>query len=186
MAAAWAGRVLAIALVGFALFGQRSSGSFISLYWLWLLVIAGFIWIQSTQAIKAAKIRERLPTVSARSLSRKAIPVAANVPVSEAVRRAQEAGARALVIVDHENTPNALVSEAAVLATPEERRPWIEVGSLARTLSPEMVLSASLSGMDLLKAVQQAPASEYLLIEPSGQVFGVLAAADLDLAFAGV
>jgi hypothetical protein len=49
-----------------------------------------------------------------------------------------------------------------------------------------MVLSASLSGMDLLKAVQQAPASEYLLIEPSGQVFGVLAAADLDLAFAGV
>jgi len=186
MAAAWAGRVLAIALVGFALFGQRSSGSFISLYWLWLLVIAGFIWIQSTQAIKAAKIRERLPMISARALSRKAIPVTANVPVSEAVRRAQEAGARALVIVDHENTPTALVSEAAVLATPEERRPWIEVGSLARTLSPEMVLSANLAGMDLLKAVQQVPTSEYLLIEPSGQVFGVLAAADIDMAFAGV
>lgn len=186
MAAAWAGRVLALVLVSFAVLGQRNSGSFISLYWLWLLVIAGFIWIQSTQAIKAAKIRERLPLVSARSLSRKAIPVAANVPLSEAVRRAQEAGARALVIVDHENTPTALVSEAAVLATPEERRPWIEVGSLARTLNPEMVLSANLSGMDLLKAVQQAPTSEYLLIEPSGQVFGVLSTADLDLAFAGV
>ncbi len=186
MAAAWAGRVLAIALVGFALFGQRRSGSFISLYWLWLLVIAGFIWIQSTQAIRAAKIRERLPMVSARSLSRKAIPVASSVPLSEAVRRAQSAGARALVIVDHESTPTALVSEAAVLATPEERRPWIEVGSLARSLNPEMVLSADLSGMELLQAVQQAPSSEYLLIEPSGQVFGVLAAADLDLAFAGV
>jgi Zn-dependent protease len=186
MAAAWAGRVLALVLVGFALFGQRNSGSFISLYWLWLLIIAGFIWIQSTQAIKAAKIRERLPMVSARALSRKAIPVAASTPLSEAVRRAQEAGARALVVVDHENTPTALVSEAAVLATPEERRPWIEVSSLARTLSPEMVLSANLSGMDLLKAVQQAPTSEYLLIEPSGQVFGVLATADLDLAFAGV
>ncbi len=186
VAAAWAGRVLAIALVGLALFGQRSTGSIISLYWLWLLVIAAFIWIQSTQAIKAAKIRERLPAVSARTLSRKAIPVAASLPLAEAVRRAHEVGARALVIVDHENTPTALVSEAAVLATPEERRPWIEVGSLARTLSPEMVLSANLSGMDLLKAVQQAPTSEYLLIEPSGQVFGVLAAADLDLAFAGV
>jgi Zn-dependent protease len=186
MTAAWAGRVLALLLVGLALFGQRGSGSFISLYWLWLLVIAGFIWIQSTQAIKAAKIRERLPLVSARGLGRKAIPVAASVPLSEAVRRAQEAGARALVVVDHENTPTALVSEAAVLATPEERRPWIEVGSLARSLGPEMVLSADLSGMDLLKAVQQAPASEYLLIEPTGQVFGVLAAADLDLAFAGV
>jgi Zn-dependent protease len=186
MAAAWAGRVLAIALVGLALWSQSQTGSFLNLYWLWLLVIAGFIWIQSTQAIKAAKIRERLPMVSARALSRKAIPVAANLPVSEAVRRAQETGARALVVVDHENTPTALVSEAAVLATPEERRPWIDVGSLARSLSPEMVLSANLSGMDLLKAVQQAPSSEYLLIEPSGQVFGVLAAGDLDMAFAGV
>ena len=185
MTAAWAGRVLAIGLVVLALAGQQN-GSFLGLYWLWLLVIAGFIWIQSTQAIRAARIRERLPALSARTLGRPALPVQANVPLAEAVRRAQAAGARALVIVDHENTPTAVVSESAVQATPEERRPWIEVGSLARSLSPELVLSADLSGMDLIKAVQQAPASEYLLIEPSGQVFGVLAAADLDLAFAGV
>jgi Zn-dependent protease len=187
IAAAWAGRVLAIALVGLTLYGQQSSpGSFFSLYWLWLLVIAGFMWIQSTQAIKAAKIRERLPAVSARRLARRAIPVAANVPLAEAVRRAQAAGARALVIVDHENTPTAIVSEAAVQATPEERRPWIEAGSLARSLEPDMVLSADLSGMELLQAVQQHPATEYLLTEPTGQVYGVLAAADLDIAFAGV
>ena len=49
-----------------------------------------------------------------------------------------------------------------------------------------MVLSADLSGMDLIEAVQRSPASEYLLVEPSGQVFGVLATADLDHAFAGV
>jgi len=184
IAAAWAGRALAIALVGLALFGQRNA--VLSLYWLWLLFIAGFIWIQSTQAIRAARIRERLPAVSARTLARRAIPVSASLPLAEAIRRAQAAGARALVIVNHENTPTAIVSEAAVQATPDERRPWIEVGSLARTLGPDVVLSANLSGMDLIKAVQQAPASEYLLIEPSGQVYGVLASADLDLAFAGV
>lgn len=186
IAAAWAGRVLAIALVGLTLFSQQNQGSFFSLYWLWLLVIAGFMWIQSTQAIRAAKIRERLPMVSARRLARRAIPIAANVPLAEAVRRAQVANARALVIVDHENKPTAIVSEAAVQATPEERRPWIEAGSLSRTLEPTMVLAADLSGLDLIKAVQQAPASEYLLVEPSGQVFGVLAASDLDVAFAGV
>ncbi len=185
IAAAWAGRVLAIALVGLTFFSQQSTGVF-SLYWLWLLVIAGFMWIQSTQTIKAAKIRERLPMVSARRLSRRAIPIAASLPLAEAVRRAQAAGARALVIVDHENTPTALVSETAVQATPDERRPWIEVGSLARTLEPGMVLSADLSGMDLIKAVQQAPSSEYLLVEPDGKIFGVLAASDLDVAFAGV
>ena len=187
IAAAWAGRVLAIVLVGLTLYSQQSSaGSFLQLSWLWLLVIAGFMWIQSTQAIKAAKIRERLPAVNARRLARRAIPVTANLPLAEAVRRAQAASARALVIVDHENTPTAIVSEAAVQATPEERRPWIEVGSLARTLDPNMVLPADLSGLDLIKAVQQAPATEYLLIEPSGQIFGVLATSDLDIAFAGV
>ncbi|MGI9008364.1 MAG: site-2 protease family protein [Streptosporangiaceae bacterium] len=185
-AAAWAGRVLAILLVALALFSQHNGGSVFNLAWLWLLVLAGFIWIQSTQAIKAARIRERLPAVNARGLARPAIPVPASLPLAEAVRRAQEAGARALVIVDHEGTPTGLVSESAVLATPEERRPWIDVGSLARSLSPELVLPADVTGMDLIKAVQQAPASEYLLIESSGQVFGVLAAADLDLAFAGV
>ena len=115
IAAAWAGRVLAIALVLLAIFSEQSSStSVFNLYWLWLLVIAGFMWIQSTQAIRAAKIRERLPNVSARRLARKAIPVAANLPLAEAVRRAQAAGARALVIVNHENTPTAIVSEAAV------------------------------------------------------------------------
>src|SRR5262245_48501793 len=85
MTAAWAGRVLALILVALALLGQRRSGSFISIYWLWFLVIAGFIWIQSTQAIRAAKIRERLPMVSARALGRRAIPVLASVPLAEAV-----------------------------------------------------------------------------------------------------
>ena len=86
---------------------SSSAGSFLSLYWLWLLVIAGFIWIQSTQAIRAAKIRERLPMRQRARAEQAGDPVAANVPLAEAVRRAQAAGARALVIVDHENTPTA-------------------------------------------------------------------------------
>ena len=185
--AAWAGRVLAIVLAGLALAGLGAPRSnFLSLFSIWFLVIAAFIWLQSTQAIKVAKVSERLPLVSGRKLARRAIGVPASTPLAEAVRRAQAAGARALVIVDHEGTPTAIVSESAVLATPDERRPWIETGALARTLEPGLVLSADLSGMDLIRAVQQAPASEYLLIEPTGQIFGVLATDDLNLAFAGV
>jgi hypothetical protein len=39
--------------------------------------------------------------------------------------------------------------------------------------------------MALIEAVRRSPATEYLLVEPSGQVYGVLAASDLDHAFAG-
>jgi hypothetical protein len=40
--------------------------------------------------------------------------------------------------------------------------------------------------MELIDAVRKTPATEYLLIEPSGAVYGVLATSDLDQAFAGV
>jgi Zn-dependent protease len=187
VAAGWAGRVLAVALIllPIALTGGHLSTLITSSAWLWLVIIAAFMWLQSGQAIRSAKVRERLPGIQARALARRAIPIPASLPLAEAVRRAEEAQARALVVVDHEETPIAIVNEDAVIATPAQRRPWIEAGSLARTIEPGMVLSADLSGMDLIDAVRKVPASEYLLIEPSGQVYGVLAATDLDHAFVG-
>jgi Zn-dependent protease len=186
IAAAWAGRGLAVALVAvpFLVFGRRLSLTNTLL--LWPVFIAIFMWISSGQAIRAAKVRDRLPGLQARRLARRAIAIPGNIPLAEAIRRADEAQARALVVVDHESTPIAIVNETAVMATPPQRRPWIEVGSLARALEPGIVLAADLSGLELIEAVQRAPATEYLLIEPSGQVFGVLATSDLDRAFAGV
>jgi Zn-dependent protease len=191
VAAGWAGRVLAVAIILVPLFITVFTGGTVgslvdNSYWLWLVLIAVFMWMQSGQAVRAAKVRERLPGIQARTLARRAIPIPAATPLAEAVRRAEEAQARALVVVDHDAQPIAIVNEDAVIATPPQRRPWIEVGSLARTIEPGMVLSADLSGMALIDAVRKVPASEYLLIEPSGQVYGVLAATDLDHAFVGV
>ncbi len=182
--AAWSGRVLAVLLVGVTL--ASPSGTFgLEGYGLWLVIIAVFMWMSAGQALRTARLRERLPALQARTLARRAIPIPASLPLAEAIRRADLAQARALVVVDHDSKPIAIVNEGAVIATPEQRRPWIDAGSLARTLDPDMILSADLSGMDLLEAVRRAPASEYLLVEPSGQVYGVLATADLDHAFAG-
>jgi len=40
--------------------------------------------------------------------------------------------------------------------------------------------------MALLDAIRRAPATEYLLVDSTGQVYGVLATRDLDQVFAGV
>jgi Zn-dependent protease len=188
IAAGWAGRVLAVLLivVPLALYHGQFQSLLTSTYGLWLAFIAIFMWMQAGQAISAARVRERLPAVSARALARRAIPIPASTPLAEAIRRADAAQARALVVVDHDSNPIALVNEDAVIATPEQRRPWIEVGSMARAISPGMILPADLSGIELIEAVRRTPASEYLLIEPSGQIYGVLVATDLDHAFAGV
>lgn len=185
--AAWAGRLIAVALIAVPVGWNLANGQSTDLTsMIWLVAIAAFMWMGAGQSIKATRLRERLPGVRARRLARKAIPIPADLPLSEAVRRADEASARALVVVDHENTPIAIVSESAVMATPPQRRPWIEAGTLARKLDPSLVLPADLSGMALIDAVRKAPASEYLVVEPTGQVYGVLAASDLDGAFAGV
>lgn len=187
IAAAWSGRVLAVALLVVPLTLAMTRGQNQNLMSIaWLAVIAAFMWIGAGQSIKATRLRERLPGIQARRLARKAIPIPADLPLAEAIRRADETNARALVVVDHENTPIAIVNESAVMATPPQRRPWIEAGTLARKLDPGLVLSADLSGMALLDAVRKSPASEYLVVEPTGQVYGVLTASDLDGAFAGV
>ena len=185
LGAAWAGRVLAAALliVPFVLFARNSNSNAV-FDTAWLAVIAAFMWLGAGQAIKVTKVRERLPGLQARVLARRAIPIQASLPLAEAIRRADAAQARALVVVDHEDKPIAIVNESAVMATPPQRRPWIEAGSLARSLDESLVLPADLSGMALLEAVRKSPASEYLLVEPSGKVFGVLATEDLDHAFA--
>jgi len=184
--AAWAGRVLALGLlaVPFA-FGVTGVGGIIVAEVL-LVVIAAFVWTGAGQAIKATRFRERLPALQARRLARKAVSVTADIPLAESLRRADENQARAVVIVDDEDKPIGILNETAVMATPPQRRPWLETGALARTLEPSLVLPADLSGMALLDAIRRAPATEYLLVEPSGQVYGVLAARDVDHAFAGV
>ena len=187
IAAAWAGRALAVGLFVLVLappVESRIGGDMITV--VWLAVIAAFMWTGAGQAIKATRVRERLPALQARKLARKAVSVAADTPLAEAIRRAEDKQARAVVVVDRDDKPIAILNEAAVMATPPQRRPWIEAGALARTLEPSLVLPADLSGMALLDAIRRAPASEYLLVEPSGEVYGVLAARDVDLAFAGV
>jgi len=186
IAAAWVGRILALALLPIPFFfsGGLAGGDIVSM--IWVLAIAAFMWTGASQSIKATRFRELLPGLQARRLARKAISVSATTPLAEAIRQADATGARAVVVVDHDSRPIAIVNEAAVMATPPQRRPWVDTGSMAKSIDPSLILNADLQGMALLDAVRRAPATEYLLVEPSGQVVGVLAARDLDQVFAGV
>ena len=181
--AAWVGRGLAVLVAAaplvVATVSRREVTFFQSFY---LLLLAFFIWGSASGALAQARMRSVLPRLSARELTRRALPVRADTPLAEAIRRAQGASARALVIVDGDGRPTALVSESAVAALPQERRPWVPVSDFARAVDDEVVLDADLQGEALIEAVQSAPASEYLVVERGGRVYGVLAQADV-LAF---
>jgi CBS domain-containing protein len=146
---------------------------------LWAILIAAMMVVSSTAVLRQQALRDRLPTVTARALTRRAIPVTADLPLAEAVRRAQEAQVRGLVVVDSDGQPTGVVNEAAVTATPTARRPWVTIGSVSRGVDAGDFVPAHLVGEDLLARLQVSPATEYVVVEPDGSVFGVLAAADV-------
>lgn len=183
--AAWAGRLVALSVLAYPLVLSEGLGWNLNILdYVLAAVLASFLWAASTQSLRQAQAMRRLPQLNARPLARRALGVPAGVPLAEAVRRANEAGAGALLVVDEHGLPTAVVSEEALQATPEDRRPWLTTGSVARTLEPGMTLPADLSGAQLVRAMQQQPATEYLLVEADGSLFGVLVAADVTAAFA--
>jgi Zn-dependent protease/CBS domain-containing protein len=181
--AGWAGRAVALLVLGVPFLVGRLRGAEVVLVdVVWVALIGGYIWVGASQSILHGKVQERLPAVSARGLTRRAIPVAVNVPLAEALRRAAVAGASGLVIVDGAGAPVGLVSEHAVRSVPVARRPWVSVGDLSRRLEPDLTLLADLTGEQLVDAMTARPAGEYLVLEGNGDVYGMLATADVERA----
>lgn len=183
--AGWLGRGVALLLLGVPfLVAMREDGATSLVDALWAAILGAFIWVGASQAILQGAVQQRLPRVTARRLTRRAIPVTAALPLGEALRQAESAGARGLVVVDAEGGPIGLVSEHRVRQIPVERRPWVSVGDLSRRLEPGLRLDADLAGESLVTAMTANPASEYLVVEPDGAVYGMLATADVEQALA--
>jgi Zn-dependent protease/CBS domain-containing protein len=185
LGASWSGRVIAlgIGVFAFTLLARGSANA--QPQALWAMLVAALMWASSTSVLRQQEVRDRLPDISAHALARSAIEVRADLPLAEAVRRAQVAGAHGIVIVDADGRPEAVASEARVTATPAARRPWVTIGSVSQTVSPNAFLDASLTGEELIGRLRAAPASEYVVVDHAGAVFGVLAARDVATALAG-
>ncbi|WP_413756431.1 site-2 protease family protein [Streptomyces sp. MMBL 11-3] len=193
VAAAWVGRALAISvLIGLPLLTHSGAlgadaedigGMDTVMDALLAAILAAIIWTGAGNSLRMARLREHLPDLRARALTRRAVPVETDTPLSEALRRANDAGARALVVVDPDGEPLSLVREAAIVGVPEHRRPWVAVSGLAQDLTDGMRVSAELAGEDLLDVLRATPATEYLVVEDSGEIYGVLSAADVEKAF---
>ena len=183
--AGWGGRVVAVLALSWPMLQPFVLNRPPDLFdYLLAFVIATFLWGGASAAIVSARVRRKLPALQARPLARRALAVPHDLPVAEAVRRAQEEQAGSIVVLDQHGRPSGIVNEAAVLATPEARRPWLSVDAVSRTIEPGLMLPADIGGEELIRAMQRTPATEYLLVEPDGSVYGVLVSDDVDRAFA--
>lgn len=181
--AGWAGRGLALLVLLLAVGRGTLLGggepSFVDIIWGGL--IAMFLWTGASQVLRVEQVRSRLPKARARTLARPALSVPGDLPLGEAIRRAREAGKRALVVTDSLGRTTGIVNEQAVAATPESRWPWMAVSALSRSVDDSVVLTADLDGEDLVRAMQRRPSPEYLVVEPgTDDLVGVIATADVE------
>ena len=182
--AGWVGRVVAAMAIFWPTFQREVLGWPVGVVdYLVAFVVALFLWTGASAAMSSARLRSRLPRLVARDLARRTLAVPDDLPLAEAVRRAQEAQAGSIVTITSDGRPVGVVNEAALLATPEDRRPWVATSTVARTLSEGLSLPADIDGEQLIVAISRTPAAEYLLIESDGSIFGVLSTADVDAAF---
>ena len=180
----WAGRVVAVLMLFVPVLLLRLDREVTVLDYVIAGIFAWFLWSAASAAIESGRFRARLPALRARELARRVVHSDPDEPLSEAHRRAEEAQAGSIMTLDPSGRPAGLVNEAALAATPEERRPWVPVSAVTRTLDAGLMLPADIAGEELLRAMQRTPASEYLLVEPDGTVYGVLSSRDVDKAFA--
>jgi Zn-dependent protease len=182
--AAWGGRIVALLAFGWPILASKVFGTKPSVFdFVFAGVISMFLWSGASQALESAKVRARLPYLVARDLARRTLTVPGELPLSEAVRRAQDVQAGGIVTVTASGVPEGVVNEAALMSVPVDRRAWVPTSSVARTIDDGLRLPAGIGGEDLIRAISTRPAGEYLLLDPDGSIFGVLSAADVDRAF---
>jgi Zn-dependent protease len=177
--AGWIGRLVAVAtlVIGLLLTYANLVSTISALF---AAMVAWTLWQGASASIMQGRLAARLPALDLRRLARPVFTVLAGTPLAEASRRAAEAGqpGAALAVADSSGRVVALVHDQAAAAVPVERRPWVPVESVARTLDPGRTLAVTLAGEDVIRAVQAHPAPSYLVVA-GDDVVGVLRTADL-------
>ncbi|GAA4945868.1 hypothetical protein GCM10023238_10270 [Streptomyces heliomycini] len=193
VAAAWVGRALAVVvLIGLPLLTQ--SGALGSRPWdnvgmdtvldaLLAAILAAIIWDRRRQQPAHGPLREHLPELRARNLTRRAVPVETDTPSP----RPCAAPTPPAPAPWSSSTPTVRPPLPGPRGRHRRRTrapPPLGTGRhLAQDLTDGMHVSAELAGEDLLDALRATPATEYLVVEDTGEIYGVLSAADVERAF---
>ncbi|HEX7746489.1 MAG TPA: site-2 protease family protein [Micromonosporaceae bacterium] len=181
--AGWVGRAVAVGTAG--LVAALTVVGLLSPFGLALmLLVALTLWQGAGQAIRVARISRRFPLVDLARLARPIVAVPTGTPLAEAQRQAAvrvpgtDGSVVPLGVTDSTGRLVALVEPVAAGAVPPERRPWVSVDAVARTIDAVPRMPVGLSGEEVIEAVQAHPGAQYVVT--SGEdVLGVLRLADL-------
>ncbi|WP_221322171.1 site-2 protease family protein [Actinoplanes sp. L3-i22] len=177
--AGWAGRVLAFG-TAVAVLAAYQIGLLTLFGMVFVLLVTLTLWHGAGQSIRLGRMTGRFPLIDLGQLARPLLKVPAGTPLGEAQRRRAEDPRPdvVLAVADSGGSLTALVDPVAAERVPVDRRPWVSVESVSRSRDGLTSLPVSLTGEQVVRALQAHPGAQYL-VTAGEDVVGVLRVADV-------
>ncbi|NKX53945.1 site-2 protease family protein [Arthrobacter sp. E918] len=175
VAAGWAGRIIVILLVlGFvvlpALLGRRPDLTFV----LMIVLVGGFLWAGAGASITHAKMRLRLPEVTAGRLQVSAIALPATATVAQVAAAQQDSPGTEVILTAATGQPEAVVDLQALQSVPAAVAATTPAAAVARALAPGAYVPEWAGGQELVQYLARVSGTEYAVIDRQSRVTGLL------------
>lgn len=175
VAAGWTGRLIAVGLIASVvivplLIGTQPSPVTVIV----AVVMGGFLWLGASSAIANAKMRLRLPEVSAGRLKHPAVGVLAGTTVQQVKRLLADRPGVDIVLTSPNGLPEAVVDRGALTAVPDSQAETTPANAVARALAPGAYVPEFAEGQELVQYLARLAGSEYAVTDRQGAVTGLL------------
>lgn len=175
VAAGWTGRVIAVGLVAAVVLVPLLIGVQPSVITVIVAVVmGGFLWLGASSAITNAKMRLRLPEVSAGRLKEPAVGMPAGTTVQQVKRLLTDRPGVDIVLTSPNGLPEAVVDRGALAAVPDSQADATPVNAVARALAPGAYVPEFAEGQELVQYLARLAGSEYAVTDRQGTVTGLL------------
>ncbi|MGG5172541.1 site-2 protease family protein [Pseudarthrobacter sp. J1738] len=174
IAAGWAGRIIVVGiLLWFVVLPLLRGDGLDFSFGIISILVAWFLWSGASAAINHAKMRLRLPAISAASLSVPAIGVPNSATVAD-VLRMNDGGSLAVVLCAPDGKPQGVVDDAALAGVPAQSQASTPVTAVSFALSPGAYVPGAAAGEDLVHYLAKLEGRDYAVIDDAGRVTGLL------------
>lgn len=175
VAAGWTGRLIAVGLIAVVVLVPLLTGSQPSpVTVIVAVVMGGFLWLGASSAIANAKMRLRLPEVSAGRLKQPAVGVFAGTSVQQVKRLLADRPGVDVVLTSPNGLPEAVIDRDALTAVPDSQAETTPANAVARALAPGAYVPEFAEGQELVQYLARLAGSEYAVTDRQGTVTGLL------------
>ncbi|MHA7262277.1 site-2 protease family protein [Arthrobacter sp. TMN-37] len=175
IAAGWAGRIIVLLFIGLVLGLPLASGRAPQITAVVISVlVASFMWSGAGEAIRAGRVRLRIPGLTAGRLKQPAVGLPAGSTVHDLRQLAAGQPELAVVLLDPDGRPQFVVDFGALADVPDEAAATTRASTAVRPLASTAGVAETAAGQELLNLLGSSDGFEYPVTDAHGTVTGVL------------